>query len=56
MADSWKTDGNCKECRRQKYCSKECTASKRAIRAFIQKVVNEKLSAMTPPIKETYDA
>lgn len=25
MADSWKTDGNCNECRRQKYCKKQCT-------------------------------
>lgn len=22
MSDNWKTDGNCRECRRQDYCSK----------------------------------
>ena len=31
MSDNWKTDGNCRECRRQDYCSKPCTALKRAI-------------------------
>lgn len=24
MADSWLTDGNCSECRRNKYCNKKC--------------------------------
>ncbi len=32
MADSWKTDGNCNECRRQSYCGKPCTAHKNAIK------------------------
>lgn len=31
MADSWKTDGNCAECRRQKYCSKSCTKNRQRI-------------------------
>jgi len=29
MADSWKTNGDCKECRRKNYCRKVCTANKR---------------------------
>lgn len=32
MADSWKTDGNCKECRRREYCNKACSANKKRLR------------------------
>ena len=28
--DQWKTTGDCTRCRRQKYCSHQCTANKRA--------------------------
>ena len=31
MADSWKTDGNCAECRRKSYCGHACNAHKNAI-------------------------
>lgn len=29
MEDQWLLDGNCDLCRRNKYCSKPCTANKR---------------------------
>ena len=35
MADSWLTDGNCKECRRRKYCSKECKAHRVSTKRFL---------------------
>lgn len=28
MADSWLTDGNCSNCRREKYCSTPCKKAK----------------------------
>jgi radical SAM protein with 4Fe4S-binding SPASM domain len=47
MADSWLTDGNCKECRRKNYCQKACTIHKRrremGIRNADRKVFNERL-------------
>ena len=27
--ERWLSDGNCKKCRRKKYCKKPCTANKR---------------------------
>jgi len=30
MADSWKTDGNCAECRRKNYCKKQCSKNKQS--------------------------
>ena len=39
MADSWLTDGNCKECRRQKYCNKPCKAHKTSTMNFIHGAV-----------------
>lgn len=27
MNDQWKLDGDCSECRRQKYCTKSCKAN-----------------------------
>lgn len=26
MSENWRIDGNCKECRRKKYCTKPCKA------------------------------
>ena len=40
--EQWKTDGNCKFCRRKKYCGAECTASKRRIKAEIYSLIAEK--------------
>lgn len=37
--ERWKTDGDCSKCRRAKYCSKDCTARKRRMRAFISEAI-----------------
>lgn len=39
MADSWKIDGNCKECRRKKYCSKPCTKNNGRREEMLRKAV-----------------
>lgn len=44
MADSWLTDGDCKECRRQKYCRKPCArARERSDRELKEAVVKAML-------------
>lgn len=35
MADNWKTDGNCNECRRRDYCNKMCRLARERGRAMI---------------------
>lgn len=40
--ERWLTDGNCGKCRRQKYCSKPCTAQKRRKEAIIRAMVRDK--------------
>ena len=37
--ERWKSDGDCSKCRRKNYCSKECTAYKRAEAEFITSAV-----------------
>lgn len=43
-AEAWKDTGNCRECRRRKYCKSECRASREAA----QKIVNEIASRCDP--------
>lgn len=42
--ERWKTDGRCDLCRRKPYCTKRCTANKKAVRKFIseQIIISEK--------------
>ncbi len=47
MADSWKTDGDCEVCRRKDYCSKSCTAHKKAVMDYIRKTIAEKFGVGT---------
>lgn len=51
MADSWKIDGNCENCRRKNYCSKPCTLHKRRTKAIISQAVNKALG-----LDKIYDA
>ena len=37
--DQWKTTGDCTRCRRQKYCSHQCTANKRAAQKEIANTI-----------------
>lgn len=41
MADSWKTDGNCDECRRKNYCKKVCTAQKERRKLIALRLLRE---------------
>ncbi len=42
MADNWKTDGNCNECRRKNYCGHKCTKHEKAVKGMIAKWLKEK--------------
>lgn len=42
MNEEWQTTGVCSRCRREKYCSKVCTAHKRNTQAFLRRAVLEK--------------
>lgn len=44
-ADQWLEEGNCDECRRQKYCSKPCKAHKIATQRMIRDLILEKTGA-----------
>ena len=44
MDERWKSDGNCKKCRREKYCKKPCTAKKRRKERLFQTAVKEVLA------------
>lgn len=34
--EQWKLNGDCDKCRRAKYCTKECSASKKATQKLIR--------------------
>lgn len=57
MADSWKIDGNCENCRRKNYCSKPCTLNKRRremiMHNAVRKVLNDRLGL--DKIEEAYE-
>ena len=55
MADSWKIDGNCENCRRKNYCSKPCTLNKRRREMMLHGVVGEALNKMLG-LDKIYDA
>ena len=44
--DRWKSDGNCKYCRRRNYCTKDCKAAKmrfeRICRSFLYERIHLK--------------
>lgn len=35
-AEAWKNTGNCKDCRRAKYCRTQCTANKKRVRKIME--------------------
>lgn len=41
--EQWKTNGDCTKCRKQKYCSHQCTANKRATQKEITNIVTSYL-------------
>jgi radical SAM protein with 4Fe4S-binding SPASM domain len=38
--EQWMENGECKKCRRRKYCTKLCTASKRKLRSDVFEVMD----------------
>lgn len=50
--DRWLTDGNCKMCRRNKYCSKLCSASKRRLQRNVHNAVNKATGGMLDIMSE----
>lgn len=42
--DSWKIDGNCDSCRRQKYCSTQCRINKIREQRMISQLVSNAIS------------
>ena len=45
--EQWKLDGDCRKCRRDKYCSKPCTRCKHVDQAEIAGYVSEALNNIT---------
>lgn len=45
--EQWKLEGNCRKCRRAKYCSKPCTHCRRSNQAEIAGYVAEALNDIT---------
>ena len=43
--DRWLSDGNCDYCRKEKYCSKDCTARKRAKREIMRQILMKYLKS-----------
>ena len=41
--EQWKTTGDCTKCRKQKYCSKPCTANKKATQKWINNHITDYL-------------
>lgn len=46
-SEQWLLNGDCRICRRKKYCSKPCTRCKREIQAEIKQVVANCLNEAT---------
>lgn len=38
-SEQWKLEGNCKECRRKNYCSKDCKAHREATYSMMRGMV-----------------
>lgn len=41
--EQWKLEGDCKKCRRQRYCTKGCKANRVASERFVNRIVAEAL-------------
>lgn len=52
MSDSWETDGNCEQCRKEKYCRKLCTAAKKSRGSFIDSAIRKMIPNFN--IKKNY--
>lgn len=52
-AEAWKDTGNCRECRRRKYCKSECRASREAAQKRANEIVRSfmRANAILPNMK-----
>ena len=41
ITEQWRLNGDCEKCRKQKYCSKPCTANKTNVKGMIDRVIRE---------------
>lgn len=44
--ERWLTDGDCKKCRRNKYCSKACRASQDRLNREVHRAMNKATGGM----------
>lgn len=55
MSENWLTDGNCKKCRRKKYCNKPCKARISRLQLSVSNLLNSyfcEIYRSFPDIKE----
>ena len=45
--EQWLSDGNCKLCRRRKYCTKPCKRCRLSTQRMVNSLITEKLDAAT---------
>lgn len=46
--DQWKLNGNCDKCRRVEFCSKQCTAKKKAQQRLVRRVKETIIDSCLP--------
>lgn len=51
--DAWKDTGDCSECRRARYCNKQCTANKARLNRIFKEGFADAVSLITPAYSST---
>lgn len=41
ITEQWHLNGDCEKCRKQKYCSKPCTANKVSVKGMVDRLIRE---------------
>lgn len=54
-SEQWKAEGKCEECRRQPYCTKQCTARKKRSEAVMKDISNKIMRAISPWLADQAD-
>jgi len=52
MDEQWKLNGDCKICRRNKYCSKQCKVRQDSIRGMITDIVTSRMLDFNHPSRK----
>lgn len=50
--EQWKDSGKCEECRRQAYCTKQCTARKKRAQAAERAIGDQIMRAISPQLAD----